>query len=91
MAVLGNRVIKSIQRGTDYLADESSSTVTITAVDTDKSALSFVGSGSARRTSGTSAESGMTKGVFTNSTTITGQCHTSIYRAYWSWEVIEYE
>jgi len=91
MAVLGNRVIKSVQRGTDYFADESSSTVTITAVDTAKSSLNMVGSGSTRRTSGTNAEGGMVKLVFTNSTTITGECHTSLYRAYWSWEVVEYE
>tara|TARA_R100001126_G_scaffold97957_1_gene71722 strand:- start:442 stop:717 length:276 start_codon:yes stop_codon:yes gene_type:complete len=91
MAVLGNRVIKSIQRGTSYIADDYSSTVTITAVDTDKSLLSMVGPGSMRRTSGSSAAANAVKLVLTNSTTITADSWSSLYRAYWTWEVVEYE
>jgi hypothetical protein len=91
MAVLGNRVIKSIQRGTGNYADESSDTVTINAVDLDKSFLTFGGPGSMKVTSGTNTAGGSFQATLSNTTTISFYSTGSVYRLYYAWEVIEYE
>ena len=91
MAVLGNRVIKSIQRGQATLGDDSSSdTDTITAVDLTKSMLNFIGPGSMKITSGTNVAAGGVRAYLSNSTTITVDAQQSLYRCSYSWEVIEY-
>ena len=105
MAVLGNRVIKSIQRGSTSVTVASTATATITAVDTSKSFISAScknGYGSGNISSGDTGAgvSAITAGAtLTNSTTLTFTAGS--YRAYNTsyatatptvyWEVIEYE
>ncbi len=87
MAVLGNRVIKSIQRGSTTVSasavgsDSQTATASITAVDTSKSFISAsckngYGSANAGSSSGEEAvSSAVTAGAtLTNSTTITCTC-----------------
>ena len=87
MAVLGNRVIKSIQRGSTTVSasavgsDSQTATASITAVDTYKSFISAsckngYGSANAGSSSGEEAvSSAVTAGAtLTNSTTITCTC-----------------
>ena len=90
MAVLGNKVIESIQRGQAQLEDNSSDTVTITAVDLTKSVLNFIGPGSMRYNTGTNTAAGGVRAYLSNSTTITVDAQGSLYRVTYSWEVIEY-
>ena len=88
MAVLGNRVIKSIQRGSTTVSasavgsDSQTATASITAVDTSKSFISAScknGWGSANATSSSSEDGPVSNAVtagatLTNSTTITCTC-----------------
>lgn len=103
MAVLGNRVIKSIQRGTTAKGG-GGGTVTINAVDTDKTMVNVsVGTGRQRYINGTDYAYQQSIGasvVLTNSTTITianGIYDSTTGTGYTfsvptvSYEVVEYE
>ena len=91
MAVLGNRVIKSIQRGTANYSSESTDTVTINAVDLDKEFLTIHGPGSMQITSGTNTAAGSFRATLSNTTTISFYSTASVHSLYYGWEVIEYE
>ena len=73
-------VIKSIQRGTTYGTD---TTTTISPVDLDKSFLNM----SVGPTNGAADNIG--RGKLTNATTITFNVDLG-YNVYYNWEVIEY-
>ena len=103
MAVLGNRVIKSIQRGTTGKGG-SGGTVTINAVDTDKTMVNVsVATGKQRYINGTDYAYQQSIGanvVLTDSTTLTianGTYDTTSGTGYTftvptvSYEVVEYE
>ena len=103
MAVLGNRVIKSIQRGSTAKGG-GGGTVTINAVDTDKTMVNVsVATGRQRYINGTDYAVQQSIGasvVLTNSTTITianGAYDTTSGTGYTfsvptiSYEVVEYE
>ena len=91
MAVLGNRVIKSIQRGTDVFTSASGEDITITEVDLNKASLNLIGSGPMKYLSSSGISAGAVYAKFTDSTTITTYSYSSLNRCYYSWEVVEYE
>lgn len=91
MAVLGNRVVKSIQRGTDIIFNATGEDITITEVDLNKASLNLIGPGPMKYLSSSSISAGAVYAKFTNSTTITTYSYQSLYRYYYSWEVVEYE
>ena len=81
--------IKSIQRGTITITDDSSNTATITAVDTAKSFVSWGGFTST--SSATVIGNNLPKVVLTNSTTVTANSEmTVIATTIISFEVIEF-
>jgi|8_EtaG_2_1085327.scaffolds.fasta_scaffold00443_13 hypothetical protein len=91
MPVLGNKVIKSIQRGNANYYNESTDTVSINAVDLDKSFLTFGGPGTMRYTNSTNPQAGTFRAWLNSTTQISFYSTNSIYVLYYSWEVIEYE
>ena len=106
MAVLGNRVIKSIQRGQTTLAAAGTSNVTITAVDLAKSFVSVncktgyqAGKANSTTSDYTSYGAGFTGGGYLSSTTNLalaagtgpGRSSTVTASSVVYWEVIEYE
>lgn len=78
--------IKSTQRGTIALTAVASNTATITAVDTSKSVLRYLGQTSI----GSIAAETDVKIVLTNSTTITATRDSASNSATVSWELTEY-
>jgi hypothetical protein len=103
MAVLGNRVIKSIQRGSTAGSVNSTTAVTISSVDTSKAFVSAsfkngygaggAGGGTADNAVGVSVSGGA---ALTGSTTITiyfGVAYSTSNNSGGTvyWEVIEYE
>ena len=103
MAVLGNRVIKSIQRGSTSPSNNGTTAVTISSVDTSKAfvSASCKNGMSAGQTSGGSGADMMassTSGAaLTGATTLTVYGGTASYAGNTNtastlyWEVIEYE
>jgi len=91
MAVLGNRVIKSIQRGNGALVSESSESVTITEIDLNKTFVNILGPGPMRYSSSTNLSGAGVYFRLTNSTTLYVDSTQSVYRLYYSWEIVEYE
>lgn len=80
------RFIKSLQRGTITIANASgSNTATVTAVDTSRSFINYLGASAA----GTGAGDAAVRLVLTNSTTITATRTLTNGEAIVSYELIE--
>lgn len=78
--------IKSTQRGTIALVAVASNTATITAVDTTKTVLRFLGNSA----SGSDWAQSIVRIALTNSTTITATKESATNNATVSWELTEY-
>lgn len=106
MAVLGNRVIKSIQRGQTTLAANSTSNVTVTAVDLSKSFVSInckngyqAGKANSTTSNYTSYGASVLGGGYLSGTTTLalasgtgpGSSNTVTASTIVYWEVVEYE
>ena len=81
----GGRAIKSIQRGDAQIGANLSLTVTISAVNTSKSVLHFLGT-----TTESSVVTPLARVALTNSTTITIVKGESSSNSNLSWQLVEY-
>ena len=88
----GGSAIKSIQRGHGYFYNSNGGTITITAVDTDKTMVNICGPAGMRYSNSQTTQGASLMCDLTNSTTLTFEAAgQNVYVNYYSYEVIEFE